>query len=95
MAKKIVKNKANNNFEGTVENIKSTIVSANGFLIETTDEIVDTAIASGEKWQEVGAKAIKGGFKIASFQQDLMFSALEAFKTQLKVGASRMKSMAK
>lgn len=71
--------------------VKQTVTDVNDFVLETSDELVDRVIKRGGQWQEVSAKAIQGGLKLAANQQDIFFDALETFKTQItKRGKKRM-----
>ena len=76
-----------------IENIKSMTKDVNNFVLQTSEELVDTAIVRGEQWQKVSAKAIKGGLKLAATQQDIMFTTLEAIKGQLMTGTKRFQKL--
>ncbi len=76
-----------------IENIKSMTKDVNNFVLQTSEELVDTAIVRGEQWQKVSAKAIKGGLKLAATQQDIMFTTLEAVKGQLMTGTKRFQKL--
>lgn len=74
-----------------VNTVKQTVSDINDFVLETSDELVDRSIKRGSQWQDVSAKAIQGGLKLAANQQDIFFDALETFKTQItKRGKKRM-----
>ena len=63
--------------------------------METAEEMVDGMIVNGEKWQNIAAKAVKSGFKVAERQQEMMFSTLEAVKGQLGNSAVRLRNIFK
>lgn len=75
------------------EQVKNVASDANKFVYETADEIVDGAVKRGEEWQGVAEKAIKGGLKLASNQQDLVFDTLEVVKGQFKAGTKRFRAL--
>lgn len=77
----------------TVENMVDTAKSINEYTLKTAEEVVDGAIANGEKWQGIGHKAVKGGLKLAAKQQDIMFDTLEVVKGQLTGSAKRFKKL--
>jgi hypothetical protein len=69
---------------------KESVNKANEFALKTTEEIVLETITVSNQWQKVTDKALKGGFKLASNQQDIVFNALETFKTQVLNGRKRL-----
>lgn len=73
--------------------IKSTTKNVNAFVLETTEEVIDTAIERGMQWQEISEKAIKGGLKLAENQQDVVFKALETLKGSIIRGSKRFKGV--
>lgn len=82
------------NVEKGVNVVKQTATELNDFVLETSDQLVDRAIKRGSQWQDVSAKAIQGGLKLAANQQDIMFDALETVKTQIaKRGRKRMSDL--
>jgi len=74
------------------DQIKNTIKTANNFVLETTEEILDEAIAKGAAWQNISAKAIEGGLKLAKNQQDVIFTALETIKSSFVKGRKRFET---
>ena len=75
--------------------VKKAVKNANNYTLETAEEMVDGMIVNGEKWQNVAAKAVKSGLKLAERQQEMMFSTLEAVKGQLGNGALRLRNIFK
>ena len=92
MAKEAIENV---NITDRMDTVKKAVKNANAFTLETAEELVDGMFANGEKWQNVAAKAVKSGLKIAEKQQDLMFSTLEAVKGQFGTSANRLRSIFK
>ncbi len=90
----MAKKKINKTEEYNLTNaIKATTKNVNAFVIETSEEVIDSAIERSLQWQEVSEKAIKGGLKLAEIQQDVMFKALETVKGSLIKGSRRFKSV--
>ena len=75
--------------------VKKAVKNANNYTLETAEEMVDGMIVNGEKWQNIAAKAVKSGFKVAERQQEIMFSTLEAVKGQLGNSAVRLRNIFK
>jgi len=76
-----------------MDNIKTATKTINDYTIKTADELVDTAMESGQKWQGITNKAVKGGLKLAAKQQDIMFDTLETIKGQLTDSAVKLKKI--
>jgi hypothetical protein len=83
------------NFDLTeqIETAKKTAKKANKIALETANEAVDGAFVNGEKWQNVAAKAVKGGLHLAGRQQAIMFDTLDAVKGQFSQSALRFKKL--
>ncbi|GJM36214.1 MAG: hypothetical protein DHS20C18_52150 [Saprospiraceae bacterium] len=77
----------------TIDTVLKTTKSVNDYALKTTEEVIEGVTANGEKWQGVAAKAVKGGLKLASKQQDIVFDTLEMVKGQLSEGANRFKKL--
>lgn len=94
MAKKV---NANKDFAKSLnkgfDQVKEAAFNANSFVYETADELVETVVKRGEEWQGVTEKAIKGGMKLATNQQDLVFDTLEMVKGQVIAGSKRFKAL--
>ena len=69
---------------------KSVIKNSNEFALNTTEGFVTESLVVAEQWQKVTKKAIAGGFKLVSNQQDLVFEALEAVKNQYTYGRKKV-----
>jgi len=63
-----------------IKKTKSTLKSANGYALNTTEDIVSEGIIVAAQWQTVGVEALKGGLVLAATQQDIVFEALTSVK---------------
>lgn len=73
--------------------IKKALKDSNEIALTTTEGLITKSLHVAEQWQKVAQKAIKGGFKLAENQQDLIFQALEAVKSQYAYGKKRTKKL--
>lgn len=73
--------------------IKGTTKNVNAFVLETSEEVIESAIEKGLEWQDVSEKAIKGVLKLSENQQDVVFKALETVKGSLIKGGKRFKEV--
>jgi hypothetical protein len=69
--------------------IKESIKDINNFAVETANIIVDETFETTAEWQNILDKAVKSGFKVASKNQELVFSALESMKGSIKNGTKK------
>lgn len=76
-----------------LENITKVTKEVNAYTLKTTEELVDGALANGEKLQGIATKAVKGGLKLAAKQQDIVFNTLETAKEQLTQSAIRFRKL--
>jgi len=76
-----------------LDTVKSTVKKVNHATLETAEDVVDGVFTTGEKWQDVAAKAMKGGLKLAGRQQDIVFDTLETVKGQLTESAARFRKL--
>lgn len=74
-------------------NLSKAIKETNKLALDTTDNMIESAVKNGEKWQKVGEKAVKGGLQLMEKQQDIMFDTLEAVKGQIVEGRNRMQTL--
>ena len=88
-AKKSVKNRAFKAFD----NVKDMASKTNDFALKTTEEVVTEMIDVAAKWQNLSAKAVKGGLKVADTQQNMVFDALEMAKGHIAKGVERSKTL--
>ena len=73
-----------------IANANKSVKKANEYALKTTEEIVLDTITVSSQWQKVTDKALKGGFKLVSNQQNLAFDTLENFKAQFLNGRKRL-----
>jgi hypothetical protein len=83
----------NMNVSDRLETIKSTIKNANEVALKNTSELIDGLEVNVVKWQGVAEKAIKTGLKLADNQSNMMFTTLEAVKTQVGKTSTRFKKL--
>ncbi|MEM8889153.1 MAG: hypothetical protein AAGD28_14325 [Bacteroidota bacterium] len=74
-----------------LETFTNATARANDYTLKTAEEIIDGVFENGEKWQGVAEKAINGGFKLASKQQEMVFGAMETIKGQISKSSKRLK----
>jgi len=81
------------NVKSGTKEVKHVAIEVNEFTLKTTDEVLDVALASGEKWQAVSHKAIKGGLNLASKNNDILFDFLGDAKKQMEENTKRFKGL--
>ncbi len=77
----------------TAKAIIKTTKKVNNYALEIAYEIVDDLAVTSEKWHNVVEKAVKGGLKLASKQQDIVFDTLETLKGQFSKNGARLKKL--
>jgi len=80
-------------FNTAIKTTKDTVKDANNFALNTTEEVVTATINATTQWQKVTSTALRGGFKLMSNQQNLVFDALESFKKQAIDGKKRASAL--
>jgi hypothetical protein len=78
---------------GGLDTVKKTAKKANKVALETADTMVEGVFVNGEKWQNVAAKAVKGGLHLAGRQQEIVFDTLDTVKGQLTQSAIRFRKL--
>jgi len=68
---------------------KKVVLTANGYALNTTEDMVSEGIVVAEQWQTVGIKALKGGLALAEAQQDIVFEALTGVKKHVILSKKR------
>lgn len=68
---------------------KSSLKSANGYALNTTEEVVSEGIIVAEQWQTVANKALKGSLTLVSTQQEIVFEALTGLKKHVMLSKKR------
>jgi hypothetical protein len=76
-----------------VDKVKEGAKDMNEFMLENTDALVKEAVERSEQWQNVAAKAVKGGLKLTANTQDIVFDTLDTLKGQIKEGRTRIKGL--
>jgi len=69
---------------------KKVVLTANGYALNTTEDIVSEGIIVAEQWQTVGVKALKGGLALAEAQQNIIFEALTGVKKHVILSKKRL-----
>lgn len=77
------------NIEKAAKNFRKTAKKLNKETMNVSEEIVEGAIESGEKWTKVMAKAMKAGTTLFGKQQDIVLDVLEGVKAQSTTGTKR------
>jgi len=75
------------------DKIKSSVKNINADLMETSDQLVEEALLTGEQWQKLFAKALKSGVNLFGKQQDLTLDTLEVLKGQVTKGNKRFRKL--
>ncbi len=81
------------NVKKATETVSKATKNVNKYALKTADVLVDEALVTGEKWQGIANKAMKGGLKLAAKQQDIVFDTLDTVKGQFAVSAKRFKKL--
>jgi len=92
-AKRAAKNVQNFNIDNLVVKVKDGAKEMNDFMLENSEALVNEAIVRGEQWQDVAAKAVKGGLKLTANTQDIVFDTLDSLKGQFKDGSKRFRTL--
>jgi len=93
LATKVNKAVTVKNIQKTTKNIMQTSIDLNEYTINTAEEFVDGALTTGQKWQNVADKAVKGGLKLAAKQQTMVFDTLDSVKGQFASNLKRAKKL--
>ena len=72
---------------------KKVAITANGYALHTTEDLVTEGIVVAEQWQTVGNKALKGGLSLAATQQDIVFDALTGMKKHIILSKKRLSKL--
>ena len=76
-----------------LDKTKSTLKSANGYALNTTEDVVSEGIIVAEQWQTVANKAIKGSLTLAAKNQDIVFDALTGMKKHVILSKKRFSKL--
>lgn len=92
-AKKAMKKAQKIDIENLVVKVKEGAKDVNDFMLENSEALLNEAIVRGEQWQDVAAKAVKGGLKLSANTQDIVFDTLDSLKGQLQDSSKRFKTL--
>ena len=73
--------------------VKKTVNNINETLINTTEELIDNTVITGEKYQKLFSKSLKKSQPIIEKQVDMAFDTLESIKDQYEFGTVRFKKL--
>lgn len=73
--------------------IKKSLVDLNSRLVNTSEEVIDGTVLTGEKYQKLFAKTVKKSEPIIEKQVDIVFDTLEELKDQYQTGAQRFRKL--
>ena len=76
-----------------VSKAKDFALNANDLALNKTEKVITQSLEATSQWQGVAEKAIKGGLKLASNQQELVFDVLNEVKADLKEGKKRLSKL--
>ena len=65
----------------------------NSRLINTSEDLIDTTLSTGEKYQNLIAKSLKKGEPLIEKQVSIFFDTLEGLKEQYEFGSDRFKKL--
>jgi len=92
MSKKTVK-KNTTTLEKRANQVKATVKKVHADVLVATDELVEESLATGQKWQKIFAKVLKGGTKMFAKQQDFTVEAVKTIKGQMINSNKRMRDL--
>jgi hypothetical protein len=91
--KKIKKETITHKMSTAIDTAKKSIIKANEFALNTTEDVVMETLSIAEQWQKVTDKALKSGVQLMENKHNLFFDTLETFKLQLLEGKKRFKKI--
>ena len=74
-------------------NLKNTLNELNGVLIDTSEELIENAVKTGEKYQKLFAKSIKKSEPMIEKNVDIFFDTVEGILDQAEAGTVRFKKL--
>lgn len=80
-------------FTSVASKAKSFAKNANALALSGTEKVVSDSLDITAQWQNVAELAIKGGLKLATNQQSLVFDILDEVKADIKAGNKRLKNL--
>ena len=74
-------------------NLKNTLAELNCVLIDTSEDLIDNAVKTGEKYQKLFAKSIKKSEPLMEKNVDIFFDTVEGIIGQTEAGTVRFKKL--
>lgn len=84
--------KVNNNTT-IAASLKKQAIILNEEMLKASNELIDGAVVTSEKWQTLTEKAVKAGLKMFAKQQDLALTTLEIAKGQFDASAKKFNKL--
>ena len=76
-----------------LDKAKSTIKKVNNSIIDSSFDVIKTAIKNGEKWQKLSKKMVKKSEPLMSKQSNILIDTSDAIKEQFESGTDRFKTL--
>ena len=73
--------------------LKKQAIILNQEMLKASNELIDGAVVTSEKWQTLTEKAVKMGLKMFAKQQDLALTTLEIAKGQFEASAKKFNKL--
>ena len=85
--------KAKGFITNTLSKSKDFVLNSNELALAKTEKIVTNSLEIASQWQKVAEMAVKGGLKLTSNQQNLVFDILNEVKSDLKEGKKKFSKL--
>lgn len=73
--------------------VKNTLTDLNLSMINSSEELIENTLLTGEKYQKLFAKTLKKSEPLVGKQVDIMFDTIESIKDQFDFGTVRFKKL--
>lgn len=73
--------------------LKKQAIILNKEMLQASNELIDGAVATSEKWQSLTEKIVKTGLKMFAKQQDLALTTLEIAKGQFDASSKKFNKL--
>ena len=73
--------------------LKKQAIILNKEMLQASNELIDGAVATSEKWQSLTEKVVKTGLKMFAKQQDLVLTTLEIAKGQFDASSKKFNKL--
>ncbi len=74
-------------------NLKKSLTDLNVRLVNTSEDVIEGTVATGEKYQKLFAKTLKRTEPLIEKQVDIVFDTMESLKDQYDFGTVRFKKL--